>query len=101
MKTLNSKQLFLSKQNFIDLLFEIEPEGGLVDHFGVEFRGLNDITHNDEDDGEFAGSNFYTVEGRGQDNFPKKFPCIVVCYELDERRFISSVIYPEDFKIIS
>lgn len=99
---MNSKALFLSQQNFIDSLFQMQPEGPLTDHFGIRFRGLDEITHNENDDGEFAGPQFYEMYQSGPNvgNFPKKFPCIVVCYEYDDNRYVSSYIYPEDFSLI-
>ncbi len=93
------KRLFLTQQNFIDAVFNLEPEGPLANHFGIEFRGLEEITHNEDDDGEFAGPQFYKLVGLNYDwNFPKEFPCVVRVLQGDYD-VVSMCVYPSDFKL--
>jgi hypothetical protein len=96
-----TKKLFFSQQNFIDHLFSLQPEGVLTNHFGIEFRGLDEITKDENDDGEFAGPQFYILHRDGInfiDNFPKEFPCVISIFA-DEYGAYSVSVYPSDFKI--
>lgn len=91
------KRYFLSQQNFIDSLF---PDESLADYFGIRFRGLEEISHNEEDDGEFAGPQFYVMDTESFgyiNNFPKKFPCVGRVLD-DGGRFISMFVYLSDFQ---
>lgn len=97
-----TKRLFLTQQNFIDALFTMEPEGNLTDYFGLYFRGLDEITGNEDDDSDFAGPNFYVLNTESSnfiENFPKQFPCIISICEY-ARYYNAVAVYPSDFKIV-
>ena len=107
------KNLFKTKEDFIDWLFEfetddqelcfqIEKRNHLAPFLGVEFKGLMEITDKEEDDGEWAGKEHYHWNDIDiNDTLPTSFPCVMVWsaekykYDID---YTVGFVYPVDFE---
>jgi hypothetical protein len=90
--------LFQDETDIEELCFQIEPRGQLAPELGITFKGLYEITGNEDDDGEWAGVEHYDEDIDA--HVPEEFPCIMV-WTAEKNKYDTSYtldyVYLKDF----